>query len=315
MQQRLIVLNYHQVPEQPDALRPDQVDRLVFRQQLAALKRYFNVVDLSDGVDAMRSGTLPSRAVAITFDDGYRDNHDVALEELVNADCPATFFIATDYLDGGRMWNDTLVESVRLTTRQELDLRELEIPDLGLEQSLSLASNQDRIRAMRTLIPAVKYLQTETRLEAVNRLASVCGVQLPDTMMMTSAQVSALAAAGMGIGGHTSSHPILLRLPLAQAAEDIRRGRDALNQLLGTRVRFFAYPNGKLNQDFSFAHTTVLSDLGFDAAFTTQWGFADRSMPAFELPRMGFGRNVGWKLALKVLRGFFDAPGEFAQAS
>ncbi len=309
MRQRLVILNYHQVPEQADSLRPDQVDRLVFRQQLAVLRRYFNVVNLADGIDAMRTNNLPPRAVAITFDDGYRDNHDVALEELSQARLPATFFIATDYLDGGRMWNDTLIESIRLTSRTTLRLEEI-----GLEGALCLETNQDRIQAIRTLIPAVKYLETPVRQRAVDELARVCEVDLPTNMMMSSAQIKSLDEAGMEIGGHTSSHPILLRLPLDEAVDDIRRGKEFLTQLLGKAPRFFAYPNGKLNQDFSFEHTQALKQLGYDAAFTTQWGYIDSSQPAFELPRVGFSRTTGLKLAVKVLRSFFDAPAEFARA-
>ena len=307
MLQRLVVLNYHQVPEEADSLRPDQVDRESFRQQLQTLTRYFNVVSLADGIDAMRNGTLPSRAVTITFDDGYRDNHDVALEELVRTGCPASFFIATDYLDGGRMWNDTLVESIRQTRLDSLALE-----PFGLEGELKITTNSERMAAMRTLIPTIKYMQADVRQEAVERLASVCRVSLPNDMMMTSGQVKSLAEAGMEVGGHTSSHPILLNLPLEEAARDIQRGRDRLTNLLGMAPRFFAYPNGKLNQDFAHAHTQLLPTLGFDAAFTTHWGYATQAMPAFELPRMGFGRTKGFKLALKLLRAFFDAPAEFS---
>lgn len=310
MMQRLVVLNYHQVPEQPDPLRPTQVDRSVFREQVNTLRRYFHVIGLAEGIDAMRNNDLPSRAVAITFDDGYRDNHDVALDELVSARCPATFFIATDYLDGGRMWNDTLVESIRRIRQDSLSLEAF-----GLEGTLNLTTTGERIKAMRTLIPALKYLEPDAREAAVSRLASICGQPLPDDMMMTSAQVKNLAEAGMEIGAHTSSHPILLRLSDADAFEDIRRGRDALTRLLGQTPRFFAYPNGKLDQDFTHTHASMLPKLGFDAAFTTQWGYATRHMPAFELPRMGFDRNTGFKLALRVLRGFFDSPAEFSRAA
>ncbi|MFK8030985.1 MAG: polysaccharide deacetylase family protein [Gammaproteobacteria bacterium] len=312
MQQRLLVLNYHQVPELADSLRPDQVDRGVFGEQLRTLKRFFNVVDLHDGIDSMRSSDLPPRALAITFDDGYRDNYDVALDELLKAKCPATFFIATDYLDGGRMWNDTLIEAVRQTKRDSVDIKELGIPQLQLDTPLNLSSNLDRMGAIRKLIPAVKYLDAQTRQRAVDSLASYCGVELSNTMMMTSAQVQGLVDAGMSIGGHTSSHPILLKLSLEEAGNDIIRGREALTKLLDQEPRFFAYPNGKLNQDFSAEHAKLLPEIGFDAAFTTQWGYVNRSMPAFELPRVGFNRQTGFKLVLKVLRSFFDAPAEFS---
>ncbi|MEM7082333.1 MAG: polysaccharide deacetylase family protein [Pseudomonadota bacterium] len=312
MRQRLVVLNYHQVPEQADWMKPDQVDRQVFRDQLHAFKRYFNVLPLAQAMDALRNDALPSRALAITFDDGYRDNHDVALEELDRAGCAATFFIATDFLDGGRMWNDTLIEAVRTTQRPVLDANTDGLEPLGLDAPLSFASNAARKHAMETLIPTVKYLAADVRQRVVDRLAQALDVSLPDDLMMSAEQIRTLHSAGMEVGGHTSSHPILLTLSLDEARADIARGRDRLTDILGHPPRFFAYPNGKYRQDFEHEHTRLLPELGFNAAFTTQWGYVDRSMPLFELPRVGFSRNVGLKLVLKVLRSYFDTPTEFS---
>ena len=59
----------------------------------------------------------------------------------------------------------------------------------------------------------------------------------------------------------------------------------------------------------------MLRDLGFDAGFTTQWGYVTKDMPAYELPRMGFGRTRGLKLALRMLRSYFDKPVEFSLAA
>jgi len=68
---------------------------------------------LSDAITRLRRGTLPSCAVSITFDDGYADNAENALPLLQKYAITATFFIASGFIDGGRMWNDTVIESVR----------------------------------------------------------------------------------------------------------------------------------------------------------------------------------------------------------
>ena len=78
----------------------------------------------------LQQGRLPPRALAITFDDGYADNRTVAAPLLERHGLPCTFFVATGFLDGGRMWNDTLIETVRRAPGQTLDLRDL-TPDLG----------------------------------------------------------------------------------------------------------------------------------------------------------------------------------------
>ena len=306
MKNRLAILTYHQVPESHDPLYAHTCHRSVFRKQLAALVRYFNVVSLGEGIDGMLSGSLPQRAVTITFDDGYRDNYDVAFDELRRAKLPATFFIATDYLDGGRMWNDTVIESIRRTERQSIDLSEFDLP------TVTLGDDDERTAAIATIIPVFKYLDGDAREDAVTRLAELAGADLPDDLMMTSSQVQALHNGGMTIGAHTSSHPILLRLSPERARDDIKAGRDYLERLIGTKPRFFAYPNGKPGFDYNKTHVSMLEDLGFDAAFSTEWGFAERGINRFELPRVGFGNHTGWRFSLRLLRSYFEAPVNFA---
>ena len=63
--------------------------------------------------------------------------------------------------------------------------------------------------------------------------------------MMTSAQVKAMRQAGMQIGAHTVSHPILVRLMDPEARQQIGDSKRFLEDLLGERVGLFAYPNGK----------------------------------------------------------------------
>ena len=70
------------------------------------------MLPLAVRVRALRAGTLPARALAIPFDAGYADNHDVALPILQRHGLPATFFVATGFLDGGRISADVTVESL-----------------------------------------------------------------------------------------------------------------------------------------------------------------------------------------------------------
>ena len=112
---RLQVLIFHRVLPVPDPLFPDEVDARRFDELCGWLKGWFNMLSLDDAVARIKTGTLPTRAACITFDDGYADNYQVALPILRRHGLTATFFVATGFLDGGRMWNDTVIESVRLT--------------------------------------------------------------------------------------------------------------------------------------------------------------------------------------------------------
>jgi len=99
----LLVLIYHRVRPETDPLFPLELTREQFDWQVGILRRYFTPMTLQEGMDRVRAGTLPSRAVAITFDDGYRDNATEALPVLQHHRVPATFFVSTGFLDGGRM--------------------------------------------------------------------------------------------------------------------------------------------------------------------------------------------------------------------
>lgn len=304
---RLSVLIFHRVVPQPDPLFPDEVDAARFDELLGWLKSWFNVLPLDSAIRQLRDGSLPARAAALSFDDGYADNHDVALPLLQRHGLPCSFFVATGFLDGGRMWNDTLIESMRLSRLPALDLRGLQDAcgaDLGVQALGDMAS---RRAALGPLIERVKYLAPEPRLACVNAIAERAEVSPPDDLMMSGAQVRALRTAGMQIGAHTVSHPILAALPEQAAADEIERSRSALQALLGERIGLFAYPNGKPGTDYlQDVHPAVVRELGFDAAVSTRWAAARRTDDVFQIPRFTPWDRDRLKFGLRLARNLLS---------
>ena len=119
---KLSILIFHRVLPETDPLFPDEPDARRFDQVMGWVKTWFNVMPLDAAVDALKKRNLPARAMAITFDDGYADNRTTALPILKRHGLSATFFIATGYLNGGRMWNDTVIESIRKSQAKSLEL-------------------------------------------------------------------------------------------------------------------------------------------------------------------------------------------------
>jgi peptidoglycan/xylan/chitin deacetylase (PgdA/CDA1 family) len=224
-----------------DPLFPGEADAEYFDNVCRWLAEWFNVLPLDQAVDLLQQGTLPARAAAITFDDGYRDNHDVALPILRRHGLVATFFIATGYLDGGRMWNDTLIEAIRRAPAGRLDLSEQGFGVHELGDALS------RRRAIDSLLPRIKYLDAPARQTAVDAIAGRAGASLPKDLMMTSAQVKALRREGMGIGGHTVSHPILAKLSDDAIAAELTDGRAALEDMVDAPVSRLRRAKGRLH--------------------------------------------------------------------
>lgn len=295
---RLSILIFHRVLARPDPLFPEEPDAARFARIMEGVARWFRVLPLSEAVARLAGNALPARALAITFDDGYADNHDVALPILEKLGLPATCFVATDYLDGGRMWNDTVIEAVRAHPGDCLDLARL---NLGTHP---LAGNAARRAAIDTLLRSIKYQPDRQRRETVAAIAELAGQPLPDKLMLTRAQLRDLPGRGMELGGHTCSHPILARLPDHAAQAEIAHGREALTALAGVPIRLFAYPNGKPGQDYAPRHAEMVQRAGFNAAVSTHWGAARRGSDLFQLPRFTpwdsglhrFAGRMAWNL-------------------
>ena len=279
---RLTTLIYHRVLPQVDPLFPDEIDARRFNETCACLASWFNVLPLDEAILRLRERRLPARALAITFDDGYADNHDVALPILRRHGLCATFFIATGFLDGGRMWNDSVIESIRRAPGPVLDLRGISDAELGL---YPITSNEQRRSAIEAVISQIKYLPIAPRLAAVDALAQRTGGVLPVDLMMSSAQVRALRQAGMQIGAHTENHPILAFLDASTLRDEMLRSKQRLEQIVGQAITLFAYPNGKPNRDYGPAAVLAARELGFAGAVSTARGVARQGCDPFQIPR------------------------------
>lgn len=252
---RLSILIYHRVLPQPDPLQPSLPDTHRFTRQMALLKRFFNVLPLSEAIPRLQQQRLPPRAAAITFDDGYADNVEHAVPILKRLGLSAAFFIASGYLDGGQMWNDDVIANAR---------------SAGLTP-----------QALDRLLSQLKYLPFEERLRAAQTLAPPRNQNL----MMTTEQVRQLHAAGMEIGAHTHRHPILSTVPDDVALAEIAEGKATLEAIIQAPVRMFAYPNGKPGIDYHSRHVDMVRQLGFEAAFSTVPGVAYEGSDLLQLPR------------------------------
>lgn len=295
---RLSILIYHRVRPAPDPIRPGECDRETFEWQMELLAKHYRVLPLHEAVQRLCAGTLPARAACITFDDGYADNEAIATPILKRHGLTATFFVATAFLDGGRMWNDTVIEWVRNVEAGPIDLSDL---GLGIVRPKDLASRRSIIQ---NIIQKVKYLEPEARLEKVTSLLERAESWVPDDLMMTSDQVGRLVDAGMEVGGHTHSHPILASLDGQQAGDEIESGKARLEQIIGRPVKLFAYPNGKPGKDYTTRDCELVREIGFDAAVSTHWGAAKRNSDLFQLPRFTPWHDTASRFHMALLRNY-----------
>ncbi len=295
---RLLVLAYHRVLPHPDPMRPFDADAGTFGRHMELLASAFRVMPLTEAIERIGEGNLPAHAACVTFDDGYADNYDVAMPVLRRCGVPATFFVAVGYLDGGLMWNDAIIEAVRQARGPSLDLR-----SLGLAQ-YQLGNDADRAQTARAILLASRYLPFEARAERVRRVAEAAGEKLPVDLMMTSTQVRALAQAGLELGGHTISHPILARLTPERAWHEIYEGKRRLERIAGVEIRAFAYPNGRPGLDYDASHVDMVRRAGFAGAVTTAWGAARAPFDRYQLPRVMPRDDTVLRAGLRLLQAY-----------
>ena len=279
---RLSTLIFHRVLAGPDDIFPEETDHFRFDAICSWLAAWFNVLPLEEAVERLAKRSLPARALCITFDDGYVDNHDVALPILKRHGLPATLFVATGFLDGGRMWNDTIEQAVRHCKRAQLDLTGTACRELGV---LDISSAQHRRKAIASLLGVVKYLPLRERLEVSQAVAEAADVDLTEPLMMSTGQLRAWRDSGMQVGAHTVNHPILAKLSDEEALREMCESRDTLVQVLGAPVTLFAYPNGKPVEDYTKQTAAIAKAAGFVAAVSTAPGVAVHGSDLFELPR------------------------------
>ena len=297
---RLAVLIFHRVHERPDSLFPGDMHAAVFRERMLWIREWFNVLPLEEAVGALARGTLPARALSITFDDGYADNATVAIPILRELALPATVFVSTGFLDGGCMWNDTVIEAFRRARGPELDLS-----GVGLGRH-RVDSPDTRRFAISAVIRTIKHLPPTSRNEKVEAIRATVGVALPGDLMMTRAALRKLAGEGTGVGAHTIHHPILASLSEAEAATEIGDGRAALEEIVRQPVGLFAYPNGRPFADYEGVHVRMVRHAGFVAAFSTSGGVAGLHDPPFELPRFTPWDRTASRWALRLGRNYFS---------
>lgn len=294
---RAVVLKYHSVLASPDPMRPGETTAEEFDAQMAVVAASLKSQTLGELIDGRRA-SAKGNTVVVTFDDGYRDNHDVALPIMKKHGVRATFFVSTGYLEGDAMWNDRLIEAMRSSVGRTVDLAEAGLGTVAVD-TLETAG-----RTVQRALAAIKRWPQQQRASFVDRFVQVSGLSPKNRIMMDAAEVAALARAGMEVGAHTVTHPILSTLSPEESWSEIAHSKEALERIVGREVRTFAYPNGRPDKDFTEEDVQRVMKAGFIGAVTTEWGCATPRSNDFRIPRQGiWGKNRA-KLWLQLLRNF-----------
>ena len=302
---RLTILRHHRV--YADGERPLYrlgVAESVLDRQLALLAEVgLAPVTVGEGLAHLASGR-GGHCVALTFDDGYRDNVTRALPLLVRRGARATFYLTAGLIERREApWWDVLAHALTSTRLTRLDGL-LWAGPTGLD-----GETARRLALVRWL--AAFRLPPRERVARLDALRSALGVTgTTPCELATWDEAAAVPRAGMEVGAHTMTHPHLSLLDPAGQHDEIAGSITLIRARLGIACHGFAYPGG----DHDRTTLRVVRDLGLTHAVTTHAGDNRPGADPYALRRRGFSEGAcldpagrfSRRLALAEVDGAFD---------
>lgn len=296
----LVVLTYHRVlPMDHSERRVEQPGMYVSPETLAmhlrVLKDHFEVVDLGDWIRRRQdSKPLPPRACSISFDDGWRDNHEFGFPVLRQSDVPATIFLVADLVGSHyEFWPNRLA---RLLVESKGNWSDA-LPPACLEL---IARHGVKVPARGTSVSVAMVDMAITACKAVpdEVMQQILSDAVKDTSgsgadnrrsLLDRAEIEEMGKSGrIRFGSHGRRHLRLIEgLTTQKLNEEVVESRDLLRQLTGQPVDLFCYPNG----DHSPAALEAVRRT-YRAAVTTDAGWNGPSTDLYLMPRMSVHEDI-----------------------
>ncbi len=294
----LTILTYHRVDE-PDA-RPDLMPNLIsatpadLAAQVAMVAREFDPVSMLDVLAALDDPRrLPRRAVLVTFDDGYRDFASNAWPVLQAASVPTTLFVATAFSadPSMRFWWDRLWAAVRTTTRMSLETP-IGVFPVGADEATSTVGQ------LRTWLKDLDHDATLSEVARIVDALDVAGGAATEPAVLDWDDLRRLAGEGVTLAPHTRHHPLLDRVDIERAVNEISDSYKDLERETGavaSPVPVLAYPSGAHGESAVEAARRA----GMELAMTTRRGGNDmRRADRYRIRRI----NVGGRASVPLVR-------------
>ena len=231
---------------------------------------------------------LPKRAIAITFDDGYKDNYLNAYPILKRYNMPATIFLTTCHIDTGNLLWDGRVKYALMNT----PLEAFELEELG---TYPLHSPDERKQAYFSIVPKLKEFQEGEKNLLIEKLVARLGVDIPGDLGkkvgLSRDEIREMSNNGITFGAHTITHPILTKLSLEEAGKEIIGSKRRIEEEVDKPVTAFSYPNGE-PADFNDDIKQILRQNGFACAVTVSPHPITPRTDLLEMGRISLGLNL-----------------------
>ncbi|MBL8100212.1 MAG: polysaccharide deacetylase family protein [Anaerolineales bacterium] len=265
----LTVLNYHRIDwleNNQDMFQPNiSASPQAFDEQMAFVKKWYRVISLQELTDwLLLNKPLPPLAALITFDDGYLDNYTNAFPILKKYDFSAVIYLTSGYIASNRPFYWDLASYCFFHTQTDC----VQFPDSTQRR---WSTNDEKKEVLKAWIEAMKLLKEGEKQKWVSNLPEALSVSIPhekfNNVMLNWNQIREMHSAGIEFGAHTVNHPILTRISLLEANQEIMGSKKKIEEELGEPITSLAYPNG-MKADFNNDVAYLTKEAGLSTAFT-----------------------------------------------
>lgn len=284
---RIFIIIYHRINDSDNSYLPPTKVKC-FEKQMRYLSKNYDPVSLEQITQHIQYGAfLPRRPIAVTFDDGYRDNYENAYPILRKYNIPATIFLTVGYIDTDKIpfWDRSYyvlsnIKKKRIVSLLAPDNIRYEAP---LEES-----------TVRKITRILNRFSAEERDHILDELTSEIDVDVDRhnnrRLMLSWEEIREMSNNGISFGGHTLTHPPLTRISKGQAEKEIRLCKTIIQEQTKKPVKTFAYPVG----DFDTHIAEMVRDAGYSIAVSTVDGYSDLKTNRYRLRRNTIGLPLGF---------------------
>lgn len=277
-QGRLLVLMYHRVEDNVQGYDfAPSVTCAKMEQHMSYLRQKYKIISLDELSEYVHSRTLPSGdCLAVTFDDGYRDNYLNAYPILKRYNIPATIFLTSGFIGKSELfWWDRVSRILMAMTEKDAKLEladDIYPPTLTkILEDLSRVKGKNSRKRQR-LVEELKRIYEDKKLQILVDLEKNISTCLPEMpappQNLNWDEVREMSKNGMTFGSHTVTHPIMTRINTKTAKWQVVQSKKRIEAQLGREVLHFAYPNGQ-PEDFNAEIRKIIRDEGYKSACST----------------------------------------------
>jgi peptidoglycan/xylan/chitin deacetylase (PgdA/CDA1 family) len=309
-----IVLTYHRVLPPAEWARSFSSDAIIvtpgtFSRQMRFLRRRFHPLTLEQFTRHLEQRRpFPANACVVTFDDGWRDNHDYAYGILQQEGVPATVFVPTAFVGSARgFWQERLSRLVYMVYRTPSLHRHSVVTEMKLGHLLKLPAKRARSEVKR-YVRSFKDAGPDVVDGMIERLSrAVSKHEASDTEgvdgFLDWPQVWHMKRGGVSFGAHGTTHATLPRLPAAKIRGELLESRETIRRETTATVDALAYPNG----DYDDETAALAREAGFRLAFTTSRGVIRATDDPYTLKRVNIHEDATRHIPLfhAILTGVF----------